>query len=729
MRRIGPFLLAFVSFFFAIQLGLASQHHRANSGGTMSPASPFNLLDPYLVAPNQLNNIDLGSFLQGNPNLANYSAAWLSADTTSAAIVLFQTSSLSDVTFTVTDGTATLLPYAANFLTQAPQAGAQSLVVSNANFINVNGTYYVPALLQGPLGGYTSQNAITVNATQDSSSANANIALVVPPLMLVHGLWGDKSSLEQLEGYVDSVAPWKSQTQLVVPICYSLYLAFDATKDPYSGKDPCEVTSESAVQTEVDSLLAELDGEHVVGGRVDIAAHSMGGLVARNYASQSSYASPRNRMQGQFHTVVTLDTPEIGSLLANYLVQHRLNTRRAPKWTPPGFIWSEVCGSSDVETSFNANGYPLAHPGAAIKSGAVYSLEPSSPSLTNPALVGPNIPNSTWRAVSATKPGNSALAIGLDTLISALYSNPYGNSVPTVDTLLKNKPNDAIVTVASQIEGAGNDQSYTFSSLSHTSLVSSILTWLTGDNLNDNSVTDDPSGKVDSLAACWLSSSGANSCLPQDMQSPPSEMEQAQAVLKPVNRIDVQVPQSVVLGTPFEVAVHVRTQGPSPKFFVYQRGEVDHTRPEPVAIERTQGGIAYVRVTPKVLGPITLGVSAAFSDGGVSAKQSDTYVVPPKSPPLAFHADDLPTLVMTLNRSSQTAMAHPFAVYPAPVGRVDLNPGFVRWTLLPQKGGAPAVSVDGNGFMHAVRPGSAMAEARFGSSVARLRVLVRASQQ
>lgn len=725
MRRIASLLLVIVSCVLAVQAGVAAQRHHTHVTQT---AAPLVLLDPYLVAPDKLGDIDLTSFLEGNPTLSDYSAAGLSADATSAAIVLFQTNSLSDVTFTVTNGTATLLPYATNFLTEAPQAGAQSLVVSSGSFIEVNGTYYVPALLQGPLGGYTSENAITVNAAQSSSSTNADIALVAPPLVLVHGLWGDKSSLEQMEEYVDSVVPWKSQSQLVVPVCYSLYLAFDATSDPYSGKDPCEVTSDSALQTEIDSLMAELDSEHIVGGRVDVAAHSMGGLVARNYASQSDYTSLRNRKQGQFHAVVTLDTPEIGSLLANYLVQHKGNRRRAPEWTPPGFIWSEVCGSSDVETCFNANGYPLTHPGAAIKSGAVYSLEPGSPSLTNPALVGPNIPNSIWRAVSATKPGNSALAFGLDTLISALYSNPYGSSVPTVDSLLKNKPNDAIVTVASQTQSAGSNQFYTFPNLSHTSLVSSILTWLTGDNLNDNSVTDDPSGKVETLAACWLSSSGANSCLPQKMENLPSETTEAQPVLKPVDRIDIQAPTSVTLGTSFDVAVHVRAEGPMPKFSVYQRGEVGHTRLEPAPVSRTQGSVAFVRVTPKVLGPVTLGIGAAFSDGGVSARQSDVYVVPPKAPPLAFRADDLPTLVMTLGLGSQTAMAHPFVVYPAPVGRIELNPGFVRWTLVSQKG-APVVAMDKSGFIRALRAGTASAEARFGASVARLHILVRARQQ
>ncbi len=719
MKRFSGLLTALVWVALSFQGAAASPAYRAPSSTSLSA------LDPYLVAPNDLGNIDLAAFLSSNPDLANYSAAALAADSTSAAIVLLETSSSSDITFSITSGTATLLPYTAKFMTQSPQTGAATLVVTSANFVSANGHFYAPALLQGPLGGYSSANSIAVSATQDGNAAGANLVLLMPPLVLVHGLWGDLTSLANVQEYIDSVAPWKSQTQLVAPICYSLYLAFDAQTDPLSnGKDPCEVTSASALQTEIDSMMAELDSEHIVGGRVDIAAHSMGGLASRNYASQSSYASLRNRMQGQIHTIVTLDTPEIGSLLANWLIKHRNATRKAPTWTPQGFIWSEVCGSADIETCFYNNSYPLAAPQLPIDTGGVYSLEPNGPSLNNPNLVGPDIANATWRAVSATAPGNSALAFGLNTLIAALYENPFGSNVPTLNSILKKLPNDAIVTVVSQTKAAS--QPYTFAKLSHTSLVSSILTWLSGDNLNDNSVTDDPSAKVYALTACWLETSGANSCVPQAVEIPVAET--SAPALNPVDRIDVHGPLKSVLGTPFEIAVHLKTPGTNPELSVFQRGEGGRTRLEPVTVTRADNDIVYARVTPKLLGPLTIGVRASFADGGVSVREIDTYVVPPKTSPLEFKANPLPELVMTLNASSRIAMAHPFAVYPPPVGRIYLNSTFVNWRLLPQKG-RPVVTLERNGLLRAVAPGEAVAQAQFGSSLDRVRIIVRAKQQ
>ena len=105
--------------------------------------------------------------------------------------------------------------------------------------------------------------------------------------------------------------------------------------------------------------MAELDGEQIVGARVDLVVHSMGGLVARNYASQPKYGSLRNRMQGQFHAIVTLNTPETGSLLAPFLIAKRDAKRKAPLWTPQGFIWDAVCGNATVAKCFDANGYPI----------------------------------------------------------------------------------------------------------------------------------------------------------------------------------------------------------------------------------------------------------------------------------------------------------------------------------------------------------------------------------
>jgi triacylglycerol esterase/lipase EstA (alpha/beta hydrolase family) len=693
-----------------------------------APASQTALLalDPFLVGPDHLDNMELASFLAGNPNLSDYTATALSADGTSAAIVLFETDSSASVTFQVNDA-ASLVAYADNFLTTTPQTGQPSLTVSS--LIQVGSTYFAPVLVQGPLAGYSSNNTISLSATQGSANGSLTVPLTIPPLMLVHGLWGDKSSLSEAKDYLRSHAPWSAAPGYVQPICYSKYLRFDAKRDPLSGgQDPCEVTSKAAVQTEIDSLLATLDSAQIVGARVDLLVHSMGGLVARNYASQPRYNSLRNRMQGQLHAIITLNTPEIGSELANYLIKVRDAKRKAPLWTLQGLLWEAVCGDADVEKCFYSIGYPINAPTLPVKSGAVYSLEPNGKSLNNPYLSGPNIANAAWRAVSSTRPDDSALATALDGLIAALYSNPDGKNVPTVDSILGNQADDAIVTVASQTDGASGNQLYTFSDLSHTSLVSSILDLL--GKVNDDSVTDDPSLEVEKLAACWIETTGSDSCLPshraavaQNTKAPASAR-----VPKIIPGMLAAAPSHATLGVPFDASIRLPAAISPKSLSAYQQGEMGHTPPEAIPASPGANGVVHLRITPKLLGPVRFGIRAESADGSVSARTIQISVAPPAARPLAFHADDLPVLVLTLDSDTASAMAHPSALYPAPVGKVDLNARFVRWQLVPQPG-TPVIRIERSGFIHALHPGEARVVAHFGSSAATLRILVRATQQ
>jgi len=711
----------------AVFAGAMAVSMAVTSLSSPAAAGPISLvaLDPFLVDTGKLDNIGLSKFLAGSPTLANYAALNLSADGASAAIALAETDSASAVTFSVS-GPATLLPYSNAFLTHAPAAGTQSLTVSGAALLHINGHYYAPALVQGPLSGFSSPTAISLTAAQKSATARYDLNLVVPPVVLVHGLWGDKTSLALVEAYLDANQPWMSQANLVAPICYSQFLAFDAKSDPLTnGTNPCEATSHAALQSEIDGLLAEMDSEHTVGGRVDIIAHSMGGLVARSYASRAKYVSTRNRGLGRFHTVVTLDTPEIGSLLANFLILHRFDTRRAPLTTLPGFVWSQFCGSADVETCFDANGLPLSAPTLPISTGAVYSLEPGSPSLANPGLSGPNIVNATWRAISATAPKDGALAFGLNALVAALYPNPNALTVPTVTSILDDLPNDAVVSVASQTQGAQANQFYTFANLSHTSLTGTILTLLSG--YNDDSVVDDPSLGTYKLSACWLETSGAEACKPAQAEIA------AGATARPippslVDRIRVQIPPSAELGKSVQITLRMLSPGSIRALSVYQLGEMGRIPPQRAAVLHRQGDYVSFEVAPRLLGPVTFGVRAQFSDGTVSVRRANITVEPPHSAPQSFQANDLPVLVLTLNTDTQVSMPHPFAVYAAPVGRVDLNSRFVRYRVIaqPEK---PVVEVARNGLMRALAPGEATVGAQFGSATATVRVLVRTSQQ
>src|SRR5215469_619307 len=113
-----------------IRIALALAALLLSSGTSPAAGTSLLALDPFLVAPTHLDNMELATFLAGNPNLSAYAATALSADATSAAIILFETGSNASVTFQVNNA-ASLVSYADNFLTTAPANGQSSLTVSN----------------------------------------------------------------------------------------------------------------------------------------------------------------------------------------------------------------------------------------------------------------------------------------------------------------------------------------------------------------------------------------------------------------------------------------------------------------------------------------------------------------------------------------------------------------------------------------------------------------------
>jgi len=210
-----------------------------------------------------------------------------------------------------------------------------------------------------------------------------------------------------------------------------------------------------------------------------------------------------------------------------------------------------------------------------------------------------------------------------------------------------------------------------------------------------------------------------------------AQAEQAQAqrsspkptLLKAVDRISVAAPGPATLGAAKTVTVQLKGTTATPQVSIWQKGEEGHTGLQPTPVV-ANGNTLKLSVTPQYPGPVMLGVRAVFPDGGVSVEAIELQVKP--TAPLSFAADDLPVLALTLNSPGDRAMAHPNAVYPAPVGRIDLNWRFVKYRLVSGQG---VIRVDSTGLIRALSPGEAIVEARYGNATARLNVTVRADRQ
>ncbi len=695
-------------------------------------ANSFHVINPFALSGVAQNNLTVASVVGAIGDVTAASATGLTVDGVSAGIGLWATATPGDVTFTSNNG-VTLLAYDPAYLTKAPTTGATSITVKAASLVKVGALYYAPVLVQSPLGAAPSFTAaVTVTASQGSVSGQSSLKLVPPPVALIHGLWGDAGSLQSTSDYLNATAPWAKNAP-VQALCYSKFLTFDAKSDPLTnGTDPCEFTSKSATQTKIASLIATQNANHVVTGRVDVVGHSMGGLVIRNFASQTGYRSTQDRMQGQFHVIVTLDTPETGSTLAPYLINNVNATRQASLFTKAGLVWEGVCGSKSLATCFNDRGMPIAGPGQPVNTGAVFSLVPGATSLANPALSGPNVTGATWRAIGATAPSNSALYFGVGSLIAATYSSPTDPSTPTINSILQNPSNDAIVTIPSQFAGiTSSSQGVQYSNLSHTSLPGgflSILYPLFG--FDNDSVTNDTSGLVNAQTGCWLKTAGSTACFVTSAAKRTNGVKKSTTPVvsldaaKFVDRMTLSANQTMVAGAASEMPVRLANIGQLKQVTVYQENSLGHSEVEVVPVSRVVGDTAYIRVMPQVMGTVKYTVTAAFADGGIASQTTQVAVTAPKAVPTAFKADGLPIMVLSLSADQPMGMLRPQARYDGIKGTMMLDAGAVRYRVV-SSSGAAVVGLEPTGLVRALHAGEAVIEARFGNAVDQVRIIVK----
>lgn len=675
---------------------------RAPASAKLQIVNPF-LLPAFAVSPGNLN---LASYLADPGAQAAAQAKGLAADGASEVIIVFRADANKAVRFEARGGILT--PYADNFLVSAPASGGDALTVRPANFISVNGASYAAALLRAPAGA----SSLRVTAGQGQSrDRRLTLPVMPPPVILLHGLWGDSTSLEYLAQHLAATPPW-SNAQALYAIEYTNYLPFD------------DVALWGTLDSAVASALNVLDSQHIAGGRVDIVAHSMGGLVARVYSTQAAYRTPRDRGLGRFHQVVTIDTPEAGSALARYLIDHRADVQNVFDGVP-GLVWSFLCGGGagapkTVEKCLELAGMPLGPPDDPSQDGAVQSLIPGSPNLTGIQPVNPRIPNSRWQAVqSRVTDSGGCNALGNDAHALVYLLNCFLAGTSSTDTIqsVLGAPNDGIVTTASQVAAGGADHVAVLETenLAHTDPV---VPWLVGHPTGY--VTK--SGTVNKFVACWLLDSGDNCegvsvVINESLAATPAARAATPFLTR---RLVIDRPAAVTLAAPVELTGRGVTTG-LVRLVVQQRDELGHVvKPKIATLLPATGGLMRAQLQPDLMGNVTWTVWAVFDDGGIAIQNFTVAVGAPA--PDAFRGD--PNFrEIVLGRVGAFFRLRPTARYPTMRQPVRLD-GRVRFRLLPG-GGAPAVALAEDGAITALRAGTARVEVRFGASVDVVNVIVK----
>lgn len=520
------------------------------------------LVDPYLSPLSGSTSITPAAVISAiNNNYSSVKANGLITDGTATAIAVYANAVGFPVTFTGTEG-ITFATYNNSFLNTAPASGVETCSTDTSGCTvtttTENGVTYSFVLVHAPpqttTVPYGNETASVNAAVSDTNSSTEELSLGPTPVVFLHGLWGNASSLSSVSTTLAGQQAWQygnSRYPALNTPCYSLYLPFDATSDTLSGSGTgCEFTSQAALTNQINTIQSKLDSLGFVGGRVDLVVHSMGGLAARNYSKLSTYKTTRSLMKGLFRSVVTIDTPENGSALAPFLLQNNVaggtcSTSATgpcfvlpPSVLPsdiPGLLWLAACHSptTTLAACLAGKGNPLGPPGTgpggfnnsecpgsgaantpsvgAPSCGAVASLTPGGQNIS--ALPAPAIPGATWTAIGADwqdtpTATSSILRSSLNTLLAALsISNPP----PTLSGVLSSIDNDVIVTESSQFYNDAGMGYAQFPNLAHSSAGSLMNLISQYSSFSNANVTQFPG--VANCVASVLMASPATVCL------------------------------------------------------------------------------------------------------------------------------------------------------------------------------------------------------------------------
>lgn len=659
-------------------------------------------------------------------------ASGLTADG-AATVFLVLTSTVVPSSATVT-ATNEAIPaiYDPNAATDPPTAGPSTLAVAGSDIAALGNNQYVICMIQAPDilkkgmdGNLPQENqpvTITLNIP-NIGNGTAQLTLYPPPVLFVQGLWGKPASLSKIKDAVAAAAPFSGLPAKLFlnTFPYASDAAFDSA------------VVQMAVSDEVAStIVPSLNSAGIAVGRVDVVAHSMGGLVARSFSAQTGYTGKPSRTLGLFHQVITVDTPEAGSGLATFLFANA-STPFSPNATEAAKdVKNKACAAAitvqDCFTTLKSS----------LTNGGVASLAPNSPNIAG--LPPANIPNATWHALAATAGqsgfGSSAQVYELNELIAALCPGPSycptkKSPPPTVAVELGSAANDAIVSQASQTASASNP--VVLAGLSHSPPADPGFFGRQFYSLAH--VLD--SAAVNTQVVAWLANSAAPLApvAPAAMPEPlwPGFVNDGRGWDEDNSRIALDFPSSLAMGTQVDLRLNVPFSKIG-KVYVSEGNEYDTPFDQFIdtPVGRAPDGGAVVHVTPFLLGKGDIRITAYFRDYFRADHDFQVDVAPPTEAPAGFWADDpehhefvkQKHLEIGGNPMAEKGLLQPHVAFAsAPNRHVWLNGG-VTYRVLVINGQPPAVAVDDRGNLRALHSGTSTLEVRLGQYTATIEAVV-----
>jgi pimeloyl-ACP methyl ester carboxylesterase len=201
----------------------------------------------------------------------------------------------------------------------------------------LDGEYYWFAIYTVP-SRFTSQKAPDIkfkiwhfDGTNDypelSSSTDIHFAPV--PVLFVHGLWSDKNTWKSAEFNIPGV-PENLRGPIPLLVVSRWGDVFSDTLNASKAVGLVDYGNTSAAHFEVNkNVLLVNQGDNINSileayrktstacTKVDVVAHSMGGILTRLFYQQPFYRNKENYNQGYIRRLVTIGTPHLGSPIAD----------------------------------------------------------------------------------------------------------------------------------------------------------------------------------------------------------------------------------------------------------------------------------------------------------------------------------------------------------------------------------------------------------------------------
>lgn len=360
----------------------------------------------------------------GEQSAIDQDTLFIAADGTRATVFKWVGSDLEHIRFRIKDG-------AINTTDEEIYGRFEYNYFNNEKTDSVLVQYYHPTYIESM---YTVSNTYNGKPVRiqivDVSSSPENVLLdipvkyVLPPLLMVHGLWSEGETWEEMETYFLTNGLYKYKPYEVMAPSYPNARHF---------KD-----NRVYISKFLDDLLRECSQNRISAGAADIVAHSMGGILSRLYLQEGvgSVAYSKN-----IHKLITINTPHAGSPLAN-LVESKNDifkwvVKKGAGDPTKGALGDLSLGKAPIDSLLNG---PDLNKNV-VPSHAIYSS----------SEVGQKIERA-WASIRFRSLG-SFISFGLTYYASSVFGCTFTESINSCLERLFKGQSDLIVSEESQIGG------------------------------------------------------------------------------------------------------------------------------------------------------------------------------------------------------------------------------------------------------------------------------------